>query len=167
MKQFHMPLPRALRKALVGGLVACAATVALGAENRDLGVSAVVPSASNCKFNNGAVALDFGTIDPASGSNATATATKTFKCGGSAANATFSISAGDGLHSSGPGARRMQHTTDATEFMAYSLSLSPTSATVPKNVDQTLTITGTIQPFEFQNVRAGTYQDTVVISITP
>ena len=51
--------------------------------------------------------------------------------------------------------------------MAYSLSLTPTSATVPRGVDQTLTVTGTIQPFEFQNVRAGTYQDTVVITLTP
>jgi len=137
------------------------------AGSASLAVSAVVPSKSNCKFNAGATVLPFGTIDPSSVSNATATMTRTFQCNGAAPLAIFSISAGDGLHASGPGARRMQHTTIPTEFMAYALTLSPASATVPKGTDQTLTVTGTIQPFEFQNVRAGAYQDTVVITLAP
>lgn len=61
----------------------------------------------------------------------------------------------------------MQHTAFPGEFLAYALSLSPTSATVPKGVAQTLTVTGTIQPFEFQNARAGGYLDTLVITLTP
>ena len=61
----------------------------------------------------------------------------------------------------------MQHTTIATEFLPYSLSLSPTSATVLRLVEQTLTVTGTIQPFQFQNAASGVYRDTVVITLTP
>lgn len=132
-----------------------------------MAVSAVIISKSNCKFNAGAMALPFGTIDPASTVNATATASATFRCNGSANPATFFISAGDGLHSTAPGARRMQNTTAPAEFMAYALSLTPTTATVPKGQNQTLTVTGTVQPFEFQNVPAGAYQDTVVITLTP
>lgn len=146
--------------ALTGGL-------AQAAGNSSMAVSAVIVSKSNCKFSSGTMALNFGNVDPASTVNATASTSTGFTCNGSAPMATFFISAGDGLYSTGPGARRMQHATVATEFMAYSLSLSPTSATVPKGSAQTLTVTGTIQPFEFQNVRAGTYQDTVVITLTP
>lgn len=140
---------------------------AQAADNGSVSVSAVIASKSNCRFNSGAMTLPFGNVNPASVVDATATATTTFVCNGSATNATFSISAGNGLYSTGPGARRMRHATVPTEFMGYSLSLSPTSATVPKGEVQTLTVTGTIQPSQFQNVLAGSYQDTVVITLTP
>ena len=144
----------------VGGSVQAAGTGSLA-------VSAVVPSKNVCKFSAGSMALNFGTVNPASTVDSTATVTTGFSCNGSAPLATFFISAGDGLYSTGPGSRRMRHATIATEFMAYSLVLSPSSATVPKGSVQTLTVTGTIQPFQFQNVPAGTYQDTVVITLTP
>lgn len=155
------------RLALIALLLSAMCACAQAAGNGSVAVSAVVPSKSNCKFSSGTLALAFGTVNPASTVNATAAATTTFTCNGSAPMATFSIGAGDGLHPSGPGARRLQHASFPAEFMAYSLSLSPTSATVPKGAVQTLTVTGTIQPFEFQNVRAGAYQDTVVITLTP
>jgi spore coat protein U-like protein len=148
---------------LLAGVSGCAQA----ADTGSMAVSAVVPSKSNCKFSSGSMTLDFGNVDPASTIDATATASAGFTCNGSAPLATFFISAGDGLYSTGPGARRMRHTTVATEFMAYSLALSPTSATVAKGSAQTLTVTGTIQPFQFQNVFAGAYQDTVVITLTP
>ena len=160
-QSFRPPLP------LVALLLAAMGNFAQAAGNLSMTVSAVVLSKSNCKFNPGATILSFSSIDPSSVSNATATMTRTFTCNGSAPLATFSISAGDGLYSTGPGARRMQHTTIPTEFMAYALSLSPASATVSKGTVQTLTVTGTIQPFEFQNVAAGAYQDTVVITLAP
>lgn len=140
---------------------------AQAADTGSLAVSAVVPSKNNCKFSSAAMALDFGTVNPASTVDATATVSTGFTCNGSAPLVTFVISAGDGLYSTGPGARRMRHATIATEFMAYSLALSPSSATVPKGSAQTLTVTGTIHPFQFQDVPAGTYQDTVVITLTP
>lgn len=138
--------------------------LAQAAGNGSLAVSAVVP---NCKFSPGAVTLAFGNLNPASTVDATATASRNFTCAGRAPMATLFISAGDGLHSTGPGARRMQNTGFPAEYMTYSLSLSPTSATVPKNVAQTLTVTVTIQPSEFQNMRAGVYQDTVVVTLVP
>jgi spore coat protein U-like protein len=111
--------------------------------------------------------LAFGTIDPGATSNYTATATRNFVCNGSAPNATFLITAGDGLYASTPGVRRMRHGTTLTEYMTYGLSLSPAAATVPKGVTQTLTVTGTLTPTDFGNVLAGGYSDTVAITLNP
>ena len=96
--------------------LACAAlalplhcTIATAADSKSLAVQAVVPSKSNCKFKSSSLTLDFGSIDPSSGSNAPATSSSlTFTCGGSAALATFSISMNDGLYASGVGSRRMR-----------------------------------------------------------
>lgn len=132
-----------------------------------LAVSALVVSKSNCKFNAGAMVLDFGNIDPAGGADVTATATKTFSCGGSAPDATFVISAGNGLYfDTGSLTRRMQHSGGAAH-LPYSLTLSPTTATVPKNAIQTLTVTGKITQAAFQNALLGSYSDTVTITLTP
>ena len=137
------------------------------AAQSSVSVSAVILSKSNCKFDSNAViTLAFGEIDPSSNTNATATATRGFKCGGSAANATFLITADDGLHASGAGQRRMKHAT-LNEYMSYSIALSPETATVPRNSAQTLTITGTITPAQFADVPAGGYSDTVLISLLP
>jgi hypothetical protein len=61
----------------------------------------------------------------------------------------------------------MRHTTITTEYLPYSLTLNPISGTVPKNTDQTLTITGTVKGVDYQDALAGSYSDTAVISIAP
>lgn len=132
-----------------------------------LQVTAVVLSKSNCKFSSGAIpTLDFGVVNPSSGSTITQSVTKNFTCNGSAAIASFAISADTGLYPSG-GVRRMRHASTLTEFMAYAVSLSPTSGTVPKGSLQTLTVTGTLTPSDFGDAIAGGFADTLVISITP
>lgn len=147
-------------------LLVCA-PLAWSAGTGAVGVGATVESKNNCLFNAKALTLPFGNLDPAGGGDVTATASMTFICNGASTLATFFISANDGLHASGAGARRMQHTVTTTEFLPYSLSVSPATATVTKGTTQTLTVTATIQPFQFQNVLAGVYQDTVVLTITP
>lgn len=154
---------------------AAAAAAALGltlpapagaADTGSLGVSAVVLSKNNCRFNSNALTISFAAIDPSGGSAVTASGDIVFRCGGSSPTASWSVTAGNGLYSTGPGARRMRHASDTSAFMAYSLNL-PTSGTVPKNTDYTLTITATIQAADFQNAIAGGYSDTVVVSVTP
>jgi len=73
----------------------------------------------------------------------------------------------DGLNESGLNANRMRHTTILTEYLPYSFTLSPTSGTVPKNTDQTLTISGTVLGVNYQDASVGAYSDTVIISIAP
>lgn len=146
-------------------LLAAAAGTA-GAQS--FAVSAVVVSKSNCRFDSASLLLDFGTIDPASTSPATASVGGTVSCnGGQTENVTLAFSLGDGTYSTGPGARRMQHGTELTEFMAYGLSVAPSSTTIKKNGGAAFTVTGTILASQFQNVLAGNYSDTVQISVAP
>jgi len=157
-----------LRASLV--LAALAAALAAGpaaAASGTLGVTAVVLSKSNCIFRTGALTLAFGNIDQTSGANAVQTTIGTFKCGGSATTATYSLELGNGLHSTGANARRMQNKALPTEYLPYSVSISPESGSVAKNQDVNFTVTGTIQPSQFQNVSAGDYEDTVVITLLP
>lgn len=137
------------------------------ADSSTMAVSAVIPSKNVCKFSGGALALPFGTIDPSAGANINAVATMGFTCNGSSPFATFGITAGDGLYSSGPSARRMQHQTLAGTYLPYSLTWTPTAATVPKGSAQTLTVTGTLQPSNFQSALPGSYRDVVVLTLTP
>lgn len=161
---------RAVRVALAAlGLLSLAHSIdGIAANATSVSVLAVILSKSNCKFSSttGSV-LAFGTIDPSSTVNATATALPTFTCNGSAPTATFFISSDDGLHSVSSGNPRMQHAVTATEFLPYSVTLTPASASVPKGSTQTLTLTGAVTPSSFNSAIAGTYTDTLVLTITP
>jgi spore coat protein U-like protein len=129
-------------------------------------VSATILSKSVCRFNSKNFVLNFGNVDPGSLTDATATATVGFRCGGSASTAVFAIVPDAGLHGTG-GFPRMQSGTIPSEFLPYFLALNPTTGNVPKNTNQTLTATGTIRRSDFQNASAGTYTDTVVLTILP
>lgn len=160
-RQLHGGLRAGMAALLLAGMTNTAGAAGTGS----VGVTAFVPSKSNCKFSSGTLLLDFGTIDPASTTNATASASSSFTCNGSATLATYSVSAGSGLHFSG--GRRMQHTTITTEYLPYAITISPSAGTIAKGTPQTFTVVGTIQPFEFQNAAAGAYKDTVVITLAP
>jgi hypothetical protein len=137
------------------------------ADTHMVAVTATVLSKSQCKFNSKTSNLNFGNLDPANPIDKTTSTSITFRCGGSAPNATFSITDDDGLYETGPNANRMRHTTITTEYLSYSLTLNPTSGTLPKNTDQTLTIAGTVKGVDYQDALSGSYSDTVVISIAP
>ncbi|MRR06362.1 MAG: hypothetical protein EG828_05370 [Deltaproteobacteria bacterium] len=132
-----------------------------------LSVGATVISKNNCKFRSGAATLNFGAIDPGNTADITGTASMKFVCNGSAPLATFAFSTDDGLYDTGPGANRMRNTTTITEFLPYTLSLNPTTGTISKGVEQTLTISGTVTPSSYRGAYSGNYADTVVISLTP
>lgn len=138
-----------------------------GTSAATLDVTATVLSKNVCKFTTPALNVPFGIIDPRLTTNATITVTTSFKCTGSAATAAYVITADDGLWSTGTNARRMRHATVTTEFMPYALTVSPMTGTAPRNVDQVLTITGTVLPVDYQNRLSGAYSDTVVLTLTP
>lgn len=156
------------KRFFLAGFLAAALSGPAAADAMNMSVGATVPSQSNCRFRNVAsLLLDFGNINPGSGSNAVATTSFTIRCTGSADPATYAVSAGNGLYGTGPGSRRMRHATTLTEFLPYALSFSPASASIPKGVDQPITVTGTIQPFQFANVAQGDYTDTVLVTVSP
>jgi len=132
-----------------------------------LSVTATVVSNNNCRFNTGSSYLNFGTLDPGNPSDKTVNTSVTFRCGGSSPIATFSITHDSGLYETGPGEPRMRNTSVTTEYLPYTLSLSPTSGTVPRFTNRTLTISGTVQGSQFQKAYVGNYRDRVAISIEP
>lgn len=132
-----------------------------------LSVTATVVSRNSCRFNTGTSSLNFGTLDPGNPSDKTVSTSVTFRCGGSSPMATFFITHDSGLYETAADAPRMRNTTVTTEYLPYTLSLNPTSGTVRRNTNRTLTISGTVQGTDFQNAYAGNYSDRVIISIEP
>jgi len=131
-----------------------------------LTLGATVLSKNQCRFLSNNITLDFGTLS-APFPNVTASTTVNFRCQGADPIAFYEITPDDGLNFTGPGARRMQSTTDASQFLPYGLSFSPLNGSTPKNATQTLTISGTVLGTNYQTVFPGVYEDTVVISILP
>lgn len=148
-------------------IAASLATLPAMAATGGLTITATVLSASNCKFRAGSgTLLNFGAIDPSQSTNATGTVTLVIRCGGSAATASYSLAADDGLHGTGPGLRRMRHTVNAAEFLAYSLD-APRSGTATKNVDTSVVLTGTITPAQYAGALGGSFSDTLVLTLSP
>lgn len=168
------PTPRRVIKRELSWYAAAAAAVAVfitgtgGAMAQSMSARAVVVSKSNCRFDTTNLVLDFGTIDPGSASDATASVGGTVTCnGGPSSTVTLAFSLGSGTYSTGAGARSMRHATDVTEFLPYALGITPSSATIGKNGSLAFTLNGTIAPSQFQNVMAGSYADRVTISVAP
>lgn len=158
-------------RSLLAAVVAAAAGLACPSAQADTGalaISAVVTTNSLCRFTTGQRTLDFGSIDPSSTVPVTASVSVQFICLGNVfTGTTYSLSAGNGLYAAGAGLRRVRHATATTEFMAYTLSISPASGNLAWLAVQNVTISGSIVPVQFQNARAGAYADTVVLSLAP
>jgi hypothetical protein len=148
-------------------LTVITASFAQAAGTNILTVAARVLSKDVCSFRSGATNLNFGAIDSAGTSDISKTATMRFVCNGSSANAAFAFTSNDGLYETGPGANRMRNSAVTTEYLPYTLALSPQSGTIPRGVNQTLTITGTVTSTNYRSAYVGNYRDTVVISLNP
>jgi spore coat protein U-like protein len=149
-------------------VIAClaAAVPAAFGDTGTLAITATVLSKSVCKFDSKTASLAFGALDPAVASDVNATTSVDYVCRGSAPVAAFLFTDDNGQNPSGPGARRMRHAA-APEFLPYGLALSPVSGTIAKNAPGTLTISGTVRWADFRGSMAGTYTDSVVVSILP
>ena len=144
-----------------------AATPAYAADSSTVSVGATVVSNNNCKFRSpGSATLAFGNINPSSSANATASATLTIRCGGASRTVFYALSHNSGLHETGVNLNRMKRGL-LNEYLPYTLTLTPSSGTVARNVNRTITLTGTVAPASFQNAAMGAYADTVVITLTP
>ncbi len=149
-------------------LVLAAPPDAAAGGSYSLPVSAVVLASSNCRFQAPrAATMNFGNLDSGNPVNVTMDATLTFRCNGGIQNVVFSISDDGGMNDPVPGDRKMVHETDAAYTLPYSLVFSPSSGTVPRNTNQTLTIRGTVQGTDYATVLPGNYSDTVVVTIVP
>lgn len=169
MPRLNSPtLPRLGRWCLVAtALLWGVAHPGLAGDSATVSVGATVLSKNNCKFKApGAATLAFGNINPASNANATATATLTLRCGGASPMVTYALNHDSGLHKTGVNANRLKHTT-LNEFLAYTLTLTAASGSIPKNAEKVITLTGTMTPANFQNATPGAYADTIVLTLSP
>lgn len=165
----------------VVGLGAFLALTALLLEPRGIaGDNATVNVLANvvgtCKFLSGAT-LNFGNLDPSVGTDVNATASLTFWC---TKGAGYTITDNDGTNKSGT-TQRLKHAT-LTEYIPYSYCYKSTGpAPSPCTTDTTsdtgtgngpsspitLNISGTITGPNYVNASAGSYSDTVTMTIAP
>ncbi|PLX99185.1 MAG: hypothetical protein C0623_10110 [Desulfuromonas sp.] len=154
------------RSLLIFVLFFATAQVCLAA-NVPMNISATVLSKSICRFVTKTATLDFGNLDPTSPSDVVVNATLTLRCQGSANPATYLITDDDGLYETGVDGNRMQHATIPGNFLPYAVTYTPATATIPKNINQSLTITGTLLGADYATAISGVYNDTVTLTIAP
>ena len=131
---------------------------------------------TTCLFRaTGTITIAFGSLDPSTGSNAVANASvgtvgadEVGDCNPTSANMQMAV--GNGQNYSG-GSRRLR---SGTNYIPYSVSFSGWSGTGPftrarpgNNTWVTLTMTATILGTDYQDAPAGTYTDSVVLTLTP
>lgn len=134
-------------------------TSALAADTATVTVSATV--VGTCKFNSGGSATF--TLDPSVGGNVSGTVTQPqFWC---TKGATYNITDNDGLYVSG-GAQRMKHATLA-EHIPYSFTYAAAGTGTGPGTPITMNIASEVVAADYLNASAGSYADTVTLSITP
>lgn len=148
-------------KAVVIASLACAASLAAAADTQNLTVTASVNA--TCKFTSAEQTLTFGALDP---SNAVDTpgsgAAVTYKC--TKGTTPTSVGVGTGLN----GTNNMKNTgTGNTDLIPYTLTAA--AAAVGKGFgsgnDLAVTLTSNVSAADYADKSAGTYSDTVVLTI--
>ena len=147
-------------------LTAGVCSSAIAADTYSLAVSAQV--LGRCKFTQAAGATltltnTVGGIDPSLPGNATGTANITYKCTTGQAPA-FTTDTGTHVN-----AGNMRVADGAGNFMIYTLTLTGggSGTGFGAGQDKTLAVGGTITQPNFVAAPAGTYTDTVVVSVNP
>ena len=151
MKKVLMAMVAVAVVAMAGSVMADTATVA---------VSATV--VGTCKFTAGG-SIPFGNLDPSVGSDQTPTVTQpTFWC---TKGAIYTITDDNGLNESGS-THRMVHASLA-EYIPYSFTYTAGGTGAgPANVI-TMNIASTVLGADYVNASAGSYTDTVTLTIAP
>lgn len=138
---------------------------AQAAPDSAIDVSATVLSISNCRFRTTSATLAFGVLQTWNPVDVTVTAGLVIRCAGNAAPlATYFIFDDDGLNEGGPNAHRMRN---GAALLPYAFSYAPATATIPRNTNTPITVTGTVYGSDYWNATIGTYTDTVTLTIVP
>lgn len=160
-----------------GARLAAAALLAAGAALQPVRAQ----STFNCEFRAaGTLAISFGNLDPSIASNAVATMTVATLNSDQVGNCvtpvqTMSLSADNGMNFSGSTRRLRKGATP--NYIPYSLSATAGawSGTGPWTMakpglgrwEVVPTLTATILGVDYQDVDAGTYTDTIVLTVSP
>jgi len=137
-----------------------AAVLALGL------VPSLASAAPSCAFQARGLNLGFGSLDPSAAANKTVAATvgtANADRWGSCSNQTMVMTATTGLNPSG-GVRRM---TNGSAFISYSLTLPPNATGPAGNGYVQFILSGTVLASDYIDAPAGSYSDTVLITVSP
>lgn len=123
---------------------------------------------NSCGFQAKGLSMNFGSLDPSSGANVTraisAATLNANRAGDCAPGQTMVVSGGNGQNFGG-GSRRM---SNGTSFIRYSLALPTAGQSGPGNGNYiAFTFNGTVLGTDYENASAGSYSDTVVITVSP
>lgn len=134
---------------------------AMAAGSNTLTVTAAV--AGTCRFVSATSTLAFGSLDPSVGTDANASGSTTFWC---TKGTTESISANNGA--SWDGTKRNMLDSVSGDLIPYTLTLTPDgNPNAGPGSPRTLAIAGTVLGTDYTAKSAGSYTDTVTLSITP
>ncbi|HET7401492.1 MAG TPA: spore coat protein U domain-containing protein [Usitatibacter sp.] len=162
-----MVSPRIRAIAALGVAAAAFSFPAPAADSYSLIVTATVQGI--CKFTQASgQTLAFtnnasGGIDPSLAANATANASIAYKCTSGTAPSTFT-----GVGANDTGGNHV--VKNGTNSMIYTVSLTGGGAGDgfgAGSTNKTVAVAGTILPAQFQSAPAGTYTDTLVVTIAP
>ncbi len=154
---------RILMLTLAGLILVFAHTAAFAADTGQVQINATV--LGTCKFTTGGGSTTINvTLDPSVGGPVTGTGSLTFWC---TKNSSFSVSDDDGLYESGSDQNKVYNSA-ANEYIPYTFSYSPTSGTGNGPMNPiTLDVSASFAESDYQNASAGTYTDTVTITVSP
>jgi spore coat protein U-like protein len=146
----------------VAAITAMAGT-AMAADTNTLTVTASV--SASCAFSDPTSSLTFGALDPAIGSNRTASSSTQFWC--TKGTGAVTIAAGTGMNPTATDKRQMIDSVSG-DLIEYDLILEPdlNSNNGPLS-PRTLTINGEVLGDDYKDKTAGSYADTVLLTITP
>jgi spore coat protein U-like protein len=130
-------------------------------------VAALVLSKNTCSISTSNLNLNVGALDPENSIDINVGSSIDFSCNGNAGSTTIAVADDNGMYETGIDLNRMRHLQVTTEFIPYSLTITPPSGPVPLGVGQSLGVTLFISGSDYRNAYAGAYEDTVVVTITP
>ena len=136
--------------------------IAMAGDSITVNVTANV--VGTCKFSTGPSTLNFGSLDPSVVSDVNVSTTTQFWC--TKGVTTDNITAGNGQHYTG-GKRNMLDSV-SNDLIPYTLTLTKDgSSNAGPSAPRTLTISGTVAGSDYTDKSAGSYPDTVVLTIAP
>lgn len=146
---------------VTAGIAASLAAMSVhAADTATVTVSATVPATCQFTTNTGTVSF---TLDPTSNANATGTVSApVFWC----TNGTpYTITDDLGLNE-GAGTVRKMKISSGTDTIPYSFSYTASGTGTGKSGSTTLSITSAVVNSDYVNAKAGTYSDTVTITLS-
>lgn len=142
-----------IAKTVAALILVSMAGVASAGGTQQINVSAAVSTV--CKFTTGAaIAMTFASIDPSSAGPATQSVNVPFQCTKGTADTTITVTSGGTTLTNGP------------DTMAYTMSVGAIPVGAGFGAGATnVSVTGSILAAAYQNAKALTYTDTVVLTI--